>query len=111
MARPRKSESIIRKHKINVRLNDTELVVIFKKADLLELPPSTFLRKAGLKEKMVIPIPEINFKIYQELGRIGNNLNQFMRHFHRAGSSAFPSGTLEELSVFLRKIQMELLNR
>ena len=108
MGRPPKTASKVKKHRITVRLSDTELVDLFKKAERVRLSPSSFLRNAGLNQKLPLPIPEINLKTYQELSRIGNNLNQFLRYFHRGQAAAIPSGTLEELAEYLLKVRQEL---
>lgn len=111
MARPSKLASQVRAHRITVRLSDTELVELFERSDQVGLPPSSFMRETALGKKLPMPIPEINLKVHQELGRVGNNLNQLLKNFHRGKAQTMPAETIEELLGLLRAIREELRGR
>ncbi|WP_306532619.1 plasmid mobilization relaxosome protein MobC [Geobacter sp.] len=106
--RPKKERAKVRNNRITVRLSDEELVALFQKSQCLLVSPSTFLRMAGLSQNLPAPLPEINLSTYQELGRIGNNLNQFLRLLHQQKVMAIPDEIFVELSDLLRQVRVEL---
>lgn len=108
MPRPRKTKSAVRNNRITVRFSDVELVALFEKADRLRLPPSDLLRRAALGQKLPRAVPEINLKTYLELGRVGNNVNQFLRNFYLGQAIAPPAGLFEELAELIRAARREL---
>jgi uncharacterized protein YidB (DUF937 family) len=69
---------------IGVRVTAGERARLQEKADALGLRGlSTFLRKAGLGRQLPTPPPSIpNADCYQELGRVGKNLNDQLVALH-----------------------------
>ncbi len=86
MARPRKSEP--RDKQFNLSLTACELESIKRRAHALGMRPIYFgrallfdlARKITIKKKTETNMERL---IYGQLVRLGNNLNQLMRHLHR----------------------------
>ena len=108
MARPRKDKSAVRCNRVTVRFSDRELVALFAKVDRLKLSPAELLRRAALGQKVPPSIPDINVQTYVELGRIGNNLNQFLKSFHLGQVTTPPAGLVEELAELIRRARREV---
>ncbi len=72
-----------REHRINLRLSDTELEALRKKAKNKKL--SSFCREASLNAEVIIHYAaktvydKADPEAIVAINRIGNNLNQFMR--------------------------------
>jgi hypothetical protein len=89
MGRPIKSE--LRSHQLNLSLTASELESIKRRAYAVGMRPVHFGR-AVLLDPDRRPGAErertggnINLLVYTQLSRLGNNLNQLMRHLHRTG--------------------------
>lgn len=105
MARPRVSEP--RDQQFNLSLTRTELESIKKRADALGMRPVHFGRALVLdRERRVVTQDEagsaIQRLLYGQLVRLGNNLNQMVRHLHQTGDP-LPSD-LEPLLKDIRQI-------
>jgi hypothetical protein len=88
MPRPRKIE--LRDKQLNLRLTAAEFENIRNRAAALGMHPVNFGRSVLLDERAVMPVrsgadTSRSRLAYQQLTRIGNNLNQMMRHLHRTG--------------------------
>jgi hypothetical protein len=88
MARPKLSEPKCRQ--LNLSLTDGELASIARRADAVGMRRAHFARLLLLDEqKRLIPrvAPTSNFDrlIYAQLSRLGNLLNQIVRHLHQTG--------------------------
>lgn len=86
MGRPKQSE--LRDRQFNVGLTAAEYESLVRRAEALGMRPVHYGRALLLERKTKIENPpESNFPrlIYGQLARMGNNLNQMMRHLHRTG--------------------------
>lgn len=79
MPRHRKSKATIRTHNYQVRLSDLELDWLRMKAKDAGVPQSVLIRCLTLGKPLPKRISKISLKTYQELSRIGNNLNQLTK--------------------------------
>lgn len=88
MARPKLSEP--RSQQLNISLTARELESIKKRAAALGMRPAHFGRST-LLGRNVEPAAKsstddnIQRLIYAQLARLGNNLNQMVRHLHQTG--------------------------
>jgi hypothetical protein len=88
MGRPKVNEP--RCHQLNLSLSATESASIKRRASALGMRTAQFGRKLLLQEEQRVTAnrrPENNHHelIYGQLVRLGNNLNQLVRHLHRTG--------------------------
>lgn len=88
MGRPRKSEP--RSQQFNVSLTESELASITRRAQAVGMRPVHFGRALLLDQnrKLATKHEESNNLIrltYGQLVRLGNNLNQMVRHLHQTG--------------------------
>lgn len=79
-----KSNAEVRRHQVNARLNDDELVLL-DRGRPEKITRGTWLRTLALNRKLPRPIPEINREAWAELARVAANLNQLTRHFNQGG--------------------------
>jgi hypothetical protein len=79
MSRPRKSKATKRTHSYSVWLSDLELDWLRMKAIDAGVPQSVLIRCLTLGKPLPKRISKISLKTYQELSRIGNNLNQLTK--------------------------------
>lgn len=105
MARPRKSEP--RSEQLNVSLTQSELASIKRRAEAVGMRPVHFgralmLNPAGKVAVKMEPASNRDRMIYGQLIRLGNNLNQMLRHLHRTGDP--PPADLEPLLNDIRQI-------
>lgn len=99
-----------------LRLSPSERIALEQKAAEAGLKLSPYLREAGLNKtiaKKTNSIPEINRATYDELGRIGNNINQLTKAAHISlkrgtGCNVNPS-ELSALLSLLKQIRLEVL--
>lgn len=88
MGRPTTSDP--RSKQLNLRLTQSELKSIEQRAQALGMRPVHFGRAVLLDDDRKIVVrhePESNMDrlIYDQLVRLGNNLNQMVRHLHQTG--------------------------
>src|SRR5262249_5933532 len=88
MGRPNKAEP--RCEQLNLSFTTSELESIKRRAQTLGMRPVHFGRAVLLDQDRTVTVerePENNLEllIYSQLARLGNNLNQLMRHLHRTG--------------------------
>jgi Bacterial mobilisation protein (MobC) len=88
MGRPNKAEP--RRKQLNLSLTVSELENIRRRAKALGMRPVHFGRALLLDHDRTLTIkhePDSNMErlIYGQLVRLGNNLNQMVRHLHRTG--------------------------
>jgi hypothetical protein len=101
MGRPRATEP--RTLQLNLSFTASELEDIKKRASALGMRPSYFGREVLLDVKERPGTPEANHLhrvIHQQLIRLGNNLNQMVRHLHQTGDPLPPD--LEPLLTDIR---------
>jgi hypothetical protein len=105
MGRPNKSEP--RCEQLNLSLTAGELESITRRAQALGMRPVHFGRALLLDQDRTLTIkrePDSNIErlIYGQLVRLGNNLNQMVRHLHRTGDPL--PADLEPLLKDIRQI-------
>jgi hypothetical protein len=105
MSRPKISDA--RNRQLNLRLTRSELESIERRAEALGMRPVHFGRAIllGTTAKLVVH-RETNDRptrlIYGQLSRLGNLLNQMVRHLHQTGDPLPPD--LEPLLKDIREI-------
>ena len=105
MGRPRKSEP--RRNQLNLSLTDGEFNNIKFRARAVGMRPVPFSRAILLADRRGIvrdgtTATNRDQLIYGQLVRLGNNLNQMVRHLHRTGDPLPPD--LEPLLNDIRQI-------
>ena len=105
MGRPRKSEP--RSQQFNLSLTESELASIKKRAQALGMRPVHFgravlLDQGGKYAPKHDREDNIDRLVYAQLVRLGNNLNQMVRHLHQTGDPLPPD--LEPLLMDIRQI-------
>jgi hypothetical protein len=105
MGRPKKNEP--RDRQLNVSLTAAEYESLVQRAQALGMRPVHFGRALLLNSNMAPaaskkPTSNIEKLNYSALARLGNNLNQMMRHLHRTGDPLPPD--LEPLLTDIRRI-------
>jgi len=88
MARPRTSEP--RSRQLNLRFTVSELETICKRAHGLGMRPVHFgrnvlLGQSGVTQGRTGPASNMPRLFHAQLVRLGNNLNQMVRHLHQTG--------------------------
>jgi hypothetical protein len=109
MGRPTKSEP--RCAQLNLSLTVSELASIKRRAEAVGMRPVHFGRALLLEQEREIaaaPRPARNIErlIYSQLVRLGNNLNQLVRHLHTTGDPVPP-----DLEPLLRDIRQIIARR
>lgn len=106
MGRPKKNEP--RDRQLNLSLTATEYESIAQRATALGMRPVHFGRALLLRAKSEPtarsdePAGNMPRLIHAQLVRLGNNLNQMVRHLHQTGDPLPPD--LEPLLTDIRKI-------
>jgi hypothetical protein len=105
MGRPRKSE--VRDRQLNVSLTQSEFESIKQRAEAFGMRPIHFARALLVDTDLALSSKReahstASRLLYEELGRLGNNLNQMVRHLHRTGDPL--PADLEHLLVDIRQI-------
>ncbi len=109
--RPNAAAAKVRKNILPVRLSDDDLLDLHEKSQRVELSYSAFLREAGLSRQLPRPVPKINLDTYQELGRIGRNLNQLVKSIHEGRLQILRSAdteTVHELAAIIPIVRKEV---
>jgi hypothetical protein len=105
MGRPKKPEP--RCAQLNLSFTESELASIRRRAEAVGLRPAHFGRAALLNQGGKVaaraqPASNIDRMIYGQLVRLGNNLNQMLRHLHQTGDPL--PADLEPLLTDIRQI-------
>jgi len=104
MARPKISEP--RTRQLNLSLTASELETVRKRADALGMRPVHFGRAVLLNSNGAVARNEggsnVSRSIHAQLVRLGNNLNQMVRHLHQTGDPLPPD--LEPLLNDIRRL-------
>jgi hypothetical protein len=105
MGRPRKSEP--RLQQLNLRLTASELAKIKERAAAISMRPIHFSRAVLFAEHGPAiaqhePVSNGSRLIHSQLVRLGNNLNQMVRHLHHTGDPLPPD--LEPLLDDIRRL-------
>lgn len=95
---------------VPVRFTEAERNSVKESASVRKLSLSAFIRTIVTGRKLLSPAsPEVNRATYQELGRIGNNLNQLVRAIHNGLVTAIDKELLQQLMVEIRSAGVQLL--
>ncbi len=97
---------------VPVRLTPEERDTLLARAREFRVSLSEWVRRAALARRPPPrPAPEVNLRTYQELARVGNNLNQLVRAIHRGEVAADSSqlSQLETLRTLLKEIGLQVL--
>lgn len=118
-AKTKRDDGVPRKITHPVRFAADEYSQLKQKAYQARVSVSEFIRRAALRRQVVEPPPppQINWKLYEELGRIGNNLNQLVKGVNTAVKAGQPVNIdvqslallVEQLKANIRETQMQLL--
>ncbi len=105
MGRPRNNEP--RYHQLNLSLTASELEGIRRRAEAVGMRPVHFGRALLLDQNNKLgrtsePESNVGCLIHSQLVRLGNNLNQLVRHLHRTGDPL--PADLEPLLKDIRQI-------
>jgi hypothetical protein len=106
----RKRPEDIRSAVVPVRFTETERDKILGYAEARRLSLSDFIRTAALSKKLSRPgATAIDRGIYQELARIGNNLNQLVRSVNSRIVHCVERQLLVELQTIVRQLGLSLI--
>ena len=112
MPRPRKSKATKRTNHYSVWLSDLELDWLRMKSRDAGVSQSVLIRRLTLGKPLPKRISKISLKTYQELSRIGNNLNQLTKASNAAIKMGCPppvdSEILEELLDVVKQVGRQL---
>lgn len=100
------SSATKRTHNYSVHLSDIELDWLRIKAQDAGMPASELIRRLTLGKPLPKRLSKISLATYQELGRIGNNLNQLAK----AANTAIKVGYSPPADPKLLKELLELLH-
>lgn len=95
---------------VPVRLTPGERDGIQANAQATGISLSEFLRRAALKRRLPpLAVPEVNRRTYEELARIGNNLNQLVRAVHGRAIRCVDGDLLGQLGDVVRQLALAVL--
>lgn len=105
--RPPVDPELRREQRFGFRCSEKEAERIRTKAEAAGLTPGEFARQAALSQKVKSGVPEINREAYQQLTRIGANLNQLTKAVN-SGEANLDAEVLEDLRESLRRLQAQI---
>ena len=109
MPRPPLRDRQRRSRRVSVYISPDEWAVLDERSAQAQLSIPEYLRQRGLRDRLQIESPRrLDAKTFQELHRLGVNLNQCVRLMHRGRRPITKSG--EGLKQVLEKVQ-RLLHR
>jgi Bacterial mobilisation protein (MobC) len=114
-----RADGVPRKITLHVRFAVDENEQLKNKAYQARVSVNEFIRRASLRKQVVEPPPppELNWKLYEQLGAIGNNINQIARGVNSALKAGLPvnideklfSESIEQLLAVIKETQLQLL--
>ncbi len=114
-----RADGVPRKITLHVRFAVDENEQLKNKAYQARVSVTEFIRRAALRKQVVEPLPppQLNWKLYEQLGAIGNNLNQIARGVNSALKAGLPVNVDEkflddsavQLLAVTKEIQLQLL--
>ena len=106
----KKVKQDIRDKVIPVRFTEEERNFVEIISSKFNISFSEFIRRSALQRRMPAQsVAEINRKTYQELCRIGNNINQIVRHLNSGIFLGIEKEIFVELKALIKKIGFELV--
>jgi hypothetical protein len=95
---------------VPVRFTSIERDTLRTAAKGLGLSLSEFIRTVACKRRLPPPsAPEINRRTYEELARLGNNLNQLARAVHTRVETCVDIDLLRQIRDHVRLVALEVL--
>ena len=109
MPRPRLSDRRRRDLRVSVYVSAEEWVVLDERSAQARMPIPEFLRQRGLRDRLQIESPRrLDTQTFQELHRIGVNLNQCVQVLHRRrGTDKDLKKVLEQVRGMLHRLMPE----
>jgi len=100
----------IRKCVIPVRFTESERKHLYELGNAHSLSLSSLIRRLSIKKRLPpARAKEVNLKTYQELCRIGSNLNQLVRAVHQWQIPDDYSLQISELKKVIKELAFEVL--
>jgi len=105
-----KAKKDIRDRVIPVRFTALEKNFVETVSEKFNISLSEFIRRSALQRRMPAQsVAEINRKTYQELCRVGNNINQMIRHLNSGMFLGIEKEMFTELRALIKKIGFEVV--
>ncbi|WP_164721452.1 plasmid mobilization protein [Maribacter sp. MJ134] len=113
MARPKKKIQDLKAIRVNVRMTVSEYLTVSENADTLGITIPDFIRMRTtgrvLPRKKITPEDR---KLFIELGRVGNNINQLTKKVHLGmNNTTVLTKQLSELERTLDILKSNIVNR
>ena len=96
-----KPESEKRRHQINCRVTDSELIRI-DAGRPSGMSRGEWIRTKALKRNLPRVIPEVNREAWADLARVAGNLNQMARHLNQGNGDL--AAALDEVARLRKKL-------
>lgn len=95
--------------RLDIYVNDDELVVIKGKARLAMMPVSLYIRRTAMNQRIDGPPPAENINRWRQLAPLAANINQIAKACNagRVTEEIYPA--LTELAEELRQLRLELV--
>lgn len=96
-----------------MKLSPDELETLRTRAREANRPLAQYLRDLGVGARLPQPVPPINLSLWQDLARVGGNLNQIAARLNRGENVALKEiePLLGELRTLLKAARQGLLGR
>lgn len=108
MAQPLLPRQVLRE-RFDLYLNESEREAIGAKARRLNMPVSTYIRKAALGQRIQAPPPAVNIRAWQEAARWASNLNQIAHALASGTATGVDAAAIDQLSGAVRALRLQLL--
>ena len=100
----------IRNRVVPIRFTPAELLWLKEVSRSVQVSVSEYVRRAAFGRKLPPPpVSSVNRETYQELSRIGNNLNQFVREVHMGKTTPVDPHMLQELRAMVTSIGLQVI--
>jgi len=113
--RPKLDPAEARASTIGVRVSASEYASLRAKAAKMGTTPARWLRVAALDREITPPVPEINSKLYGELGKLAANVHQITRRANVRDKMFFLSSEEKEIlqSVYdkVEEVRLALIGK
>ena len=106
----RRRKTAARSAVVPVRFTPEERDELQREGAASRLSLSEFIRAAALRRRLPPQAaPEVNRRTYEELARIGNNLNQLARAVHARAVAVIDAALLQQLADAVRRLGLAVL--
>ena len=106
MSRPPLPPHALRQKTVGVRLSAIEAAEIAEKASAAGVSAAEWLRLAGLAQRPVAVVPQVNRDTYRQLAGAANNLNQLIKRF---GAQNLHPLVVTSLWDLVKQVQKEVI--